>query len=705
MDRLTTGFDPETVPGLLGPDGPAASWLEAYEDRPHQREMALEVARLLAAGGKLAVEAPTGIGKSLAYGLPAALWARHGHGPVVVSTYTKALQDQLLRLEAPRLRKLVGDDLRVELLKGRQNYLCRRRYLLELRTASGPGTRELLERLGPWVENTRTGDLGECGERDPRDLRYLFLKVAGEVQFCAHRDCSPVTGCFFKAARNRAQDAEILVVNHALLAIHLFEGRGVIPEFDALVVDEAHAFVTAALDHLTHEVGPARFAALMERAPFRYLPSWLRDGEGDSRLAALRRAARAVDHAAETTFSDENGKAGSGDDRRRYRDPDELEKLCPAGFQSVIDTLGTLRADVVALAAFVENRVDPADPDVAGFSAALGRFGEEAEAIARDLDDLLHPDPQDRGRVSWREGAAGGTFALKVSPLEVGTSLARALKDGPSRVLFTSATLAAGGDFSFFAREAGLDGDLHALALPSPFDYPEQVAAFAVSDAPDPREAGFARGTAAALHALMEDPGRKTLALFTSYRDLRAVQAALPPEGAGRAYSVFAQGEGESPAELLERFKGTERGLLLGTAGLWQGIDLPGEALEVLVLARLPFGVPTDPRFAARSEAVESAGGNPFTDLYLPEAVLRFKQGFGRLIRRRSDRGLLVVLDPRLLNKSYGKRFLRALPVEVARVSDGAALAGAARAWWRAHAARAAMPDGPRENATEGRTE
>jgi Rad3-related DNA helicase len=181
----------------------------------------------------------------------------------------------------------------------------------------------------------------------------------------------------------------------------------------------------------------------------------------------------------------------------------------------------------------------------------------------------------------------------------------------------------------------------------------------------------------------MENPGRKTLALFTSYRDLRAVQAALPPQGGRRAYSVFAQGEGESPAELLVRVRGVERGLLLGTAGLWQGIDLPGEALEVLVLARLPFGVPTDPRFAARSEAVESEGGNPFFDLYLPEAVLRFKQGFGRLIRRRSDRGLLVVLDPRLLTKSYGKRFLRALPVEVRRVADGAAVVREGRDWWR----------------------
>ncbi len=713
-------YNAELIPDLLGPGGPLAAGLTPYEDRPYQRELALEVARLLEDGGYLAAEAPTGIGKSLGYGLPAAAWAAAGHGPVVISTQTKALQTQLLELEAPRLALAVGGTLAVEALKGRANYLCRRRYEAACAEASGEATQALLNRLRRWVETTRTGDLAEAGERNPRDLQFLHSRVAGDPRFCAGPACTPQSGCFFKAARARAAKADLLVVNHALLAIHLFGGGELLPTHRALIVDEAHAFVRVALDHLGVGVGPARVAALVESAPGSdgILPEAARDGVGASRLAALRRSLAAVERAAREYFGKKNGGRGAGDDRRRYRSPEDLARLCPLAAQPLVDALGTLHADARSLQGFVENEGANADPEGA-FLVETQRFVEEAAAFRKDLDDLLHPDPSDRERVTWKEWGADDTFSLNASPLEIGGPLAAALEEGPDRVVFTSATLAAGKDFSYFAREVGLFDRLHAVAYPSPFRFEEQALAVAVRRGPDPREPGWAEATAETLDALLRDPARKTMALFTSYRDLDQVHAALtgrsggkraryedpfagsgaqmtlaeagkpaPPgrgatrEGREPDYLVLAQGSGGTAADLLAAFRRAERALLLGTASFWEGVDLPGDDLEVLVMTRLPFGVPTDPRYQARAERLEAEGGKPFMDLYLPEAVLRFKQGFGRLIRRRSDRGIVAVLDPRFLGKGYGRRFADALPLPVTAVADGTALARSAAAWW-----------------------
>jgi Rad3-related DNA helicase len=706
-------YNAELIPELLGPGGPLAAGLSPYEDRPFQRELALEVARLLDDGGYLAAEAPTGIGKSLGYGLPAAAWAAAGHGPVVISTHTKALQTQLLTLEAPRLALAVEGDLAVEVLKGRANYLCRRRYEAACAEASGEGTQAVLERLRRWVETTRNGDLGDCGIRNPRDLQFLHSRVAGDPRFCAGSDCTPQSGCFFKAARARAARADLLVVNHALLAIHLFGDGDLLPAHRALIVDEAHAFVRVALDHLGVSAGPQRVAALVESAPGSdgILPPSVRDGLGASRMLALRRSLSAMERVAREYFGKRNGARGAGDDRRRYRSPEDLARLCPLSPEALVDALGTLLADARAVESFVND--GGGEGDVEGiFLADAGRFAEETDAFRRDLDDLLHPDPADPDRVTWKEWGTDDLFSLNASPLEIGKRLAAALEEGPDRVVFTSATLAAGKDFSYFAREVGLHDRLHTVAYPSPFDFREQALAVAVRRGPDPREPGWAPAVAGTLDALMRDPARKTMALFTSYRDLDGVHAALTgraggkraayadpfagpdaqmtlaeaaapaPAGEGSDYVVLAQGSGGSAAELLGAFRRAERALLLGTASFWEGVDLPGDDLEVLVLTRLPFGVPTDPRYQARAERLEAEGGRPFVDLYLPEAVLRFKQGFGRLIRRRSDRGIVAVLDPRFLGKGYGRRFAEALPLPVTPVADGGALARAAAAWW-----------------------
>ena len=681
-----SAYNAEAIPDLLAPGSTLSQDVPSFEDRPYQRELALEVARLLEEGGRLAVEAPTGIGKSLAYSVPAAMWSLAGNGPVVIATHTRTLQDQLLRLEAPRLAKTVGRPLRVELLKGRTNYLCRRRFEAMAAEATGTGTLELFQQIRPWVDRTQVGDLAEIEHLRPGERLFLEARVASDIRFCAHARCTPDTGCFFKRARARAGEANLLIVNHALLAIHVFGGRDLLSTFDALIVDEAHAFVRVALDHLSDYVGPARVAAMAEDLPGRrnQVPAF-RDGEGASRLAAVHRAFARVDSEARAYFGSKNGDRPVEDPRQRYRDSDELCRLNPLSPDDLRDALGTLAADADALRYFLESQ--PGDDDDRSQVARSGieRFRSGVASLRDSFEHLLRPEIDDADRVTWKEWGEGAGFSLRSTPIELGPRLARELREGPTSVVFTSATLAAGGDFTFFASEVGLNEGLHAIAYPSPFEFEAQAIVLAVRRGPDPRQPGWAETTAATLDALLRDPGRKTLALFTSYRDLGRVADSLrltAAESAALPYQLLVQEPRSEPSSLLERFRNADRALLLGTATFWEGVDLPGDDLEVLVLTRLPFGVPTDPRFAARAERMEAEGGNAFTDLYLPESVLRLKQGFGRLIRRRSDRGIVAVLDPRLLGKGYGRRFAAALPLGVTEVPDGSALARTAAAWW-----------------------
>ena len=689
-----TMYNAELIPDLLGPGGSLSRAVGAFEDRPYQREMSLEVARLLEEGGCLAIEAPTGIGKSLAYGLPAAAWSRAGNGPVIVSTHTKALQEQLLTKEAPRLKKALGTEVAVRIQKGRSNYLCRRRYKLLCGEAKGPGTLELLERISPWVEKTETGDLGEIGWLAPRDRRFLELQVTSDPRFCSHSGCTPHQGCFFKLARARAATADILIVNHALLAIHFFSDLALLPRFETLIVDEAHGFVRVALDHLTVSLGPLRVTKLVEGLPGAggFLPSFAREGETESWLAAVQRSTKVVETAGRQYFGKKNGSVPTDDPRQRYRDRDEFQRLCPLSSEPLDHSLGTLLADTHALETCASRKGEERGGAESLFLSQIRRFKDEAQSIREDLGVLTAPDFNEQGTVHWKEWSGDRGFSIKSAPLYPGTRLHSIWKNGPETTFFTSATLAAGDDFSYFAREVGLPESLPSVAYPSPFDFEKQSLAIAIQNGPDPRDQDWAESTAGTLRALMQDPGLKTMALFTSYRDLTRVQKHLgsgdPQPKAGEAFALLVQGDGATAGNLLESFRDSRKALLLGTASFWEGVDLPGDDLEILVLTRLPFGVPTDPRFQARAERLEAEGGNPFKDLYLPEAILRFKQGFGRLIRRQSDRGIVAVLDPRLLSRGYGKRFAAALPLEITPAKDGSALAAAAAAWWAVHGRR-----------------
>ena len=324
-----------------------------------------------------------------------------------------------------------------------------------------------------------------------------------------------------------------------------------LPEFPALIVDEAHAFVRVAIEHLSVMAGPTRVEALVDGSPGAggNLPDVARAGEGAARLVALHRSLSTAERIAREWFGKKNGARGNGDDRRRYRDPEELSALCPVDPEPVLHALGTLSADARTLAGSLDgDGTGAASEAEAAFLAEVERFRGEVDALRKDFDDLLHPDPQDHERVHWKDWSEDA-FSLNASPLEAGPRLAAALKDGPDRLVFTSATLAAGKDFNYFSREVGFEGALPSIAYPSPFDFTTQALALAVRRGPDPREPGWAEATAATLDALMHDPARKTMALFTSYRDLDAVRALV----GGSAYEVFAQGEHGTASDVLTR--------------------------------------------------------------------------------------------------------------------------------------------------------
>ena len=674
-----SSFNPELVPDLLAPGGPLQTLMGNFEDRPYQREMALEIARMLDAGGWMAIEAPTGTGKSLAYALPSAVWSGESDRLVVISTYTRALQDQLLQTEAPRLRHLLGDHLRVEVLKGRANYLCRRRYEETCRSTEEGGTRDLLNSIRDWAESTATGDLSECGVHVPRELRFLAMTVTSDPKYCSHSECSPDLGCFYKKAKNQAANAHLLVVNHALLSLHLFEG-GLLPPFHGLVVDEAHAFTQCALDQLNQSLGIQVVEDCLDTLQRFRSPLCAREGEGDSRRRALAQSAEQVRRDSAALF--QVPMAVSGDETRLwYRSPEELKAAWKGDAEPLAHSLGVLEADAAAFRNFVADALDFDHPERAGSLPFLEKLAEQAAGLRKTLDTVLHPDPNDRSAVHWAQRETDGSTSLWCGPLDL--KLESVLEQACDRVVFTSATLAAKQDFSFFAGELGLDGRLVGMAYPSPFDYPSQVRAMGLSKGPDPRDGGWPVQSAEVLHQLMEEVGRNTLALFTSFRDIRQVEEVLKKIGRGSLYTLLAQGRGLGPAQLLERFQQTPKALLLGTSGFWQGIDLPGEALEVLVIMRLPFSPPTEPRMQARSQRLSDEGGNPFSRLQVPEAMLRFKQGFGRLVRRGSDRGVVAVLDPRLMRAGYGTRFRNILPLEMEAVESGQDLIQRASSWWK----------------------
>jgi ATP-dependent DNA helicase DinG len=595
------------VHDAFAPGGALAETLPGFEPRPEQAALAAAVEAALASGEHLVAEAGTGTGKSLAYLLPALESGRR----VVVATATKALQSQLLSKDVPAAALALGREVSVAVLKGRQNYVCRKQLasfgpmlLRDPRDEAG------WDALQPWLAETETGDRAEL-PFEPSEALWAELAVGPDR--CAGRRCPYVSTCFSEAARVRAGEAELVIANHALYFADVAAGFGVLPEHDAVVFDEAHRLEETAATWLGGRVSRAslrRFAADIERA--------CRDGA----VAVPARALDRVEQAGERL----------------------LRAVAPAAGRQ------RLRAIPVETALVLVDALAALSDQLSGRAEGLDQLARRALLIAAQVEACLEPGGLER--VVWAEPEA-----IAWAPVDVATELRERLWDeGPTAIL-VSATLTTGDDARFVRRRLGLD---HAreLVVGSPYDFREQALLYVPRTMPDPRGPGFSESVAEEVVALLGLSRGRALVLTSSYRALEVIRERL----AGRVpYAVLVQGE-QPREQLLDRFRSEVDSVLLATSTFWQGVDIPGESLSLLVIDKLPFSAPGDPLHEARCEAVEAAGGDWFREYALPIAMLQLRQGFGRLIRSHDDCGVVAILDPRLRTKPYGRAFLGALP-------------------------------------------
>ena len=637
--------DPE--PGLearvaeaLADGGALARAMPAFEPRPGQRRMAAAAARVLESGGVLLAEAGTGTGKTLAYLVPAILSGQR----VLVSTGTKNLQDQIFHKDLPDLRRALGVDFRATCMKGRGNYLCLHRFAAASSEAAGAllplAERSVIRQLAEWADRTRTGDRAEI-EDLPDDLP-IWNDVAATSENCTGTECPAYQECFVTKMRQRAAESDVVIVNHHLLcadaAVRQSAYGEVIPACAAAVIDEAHQLEDVATQYFGIAVSNHRIDELC------------RDGRrlvaGDGpRPAAIEEASTlemldlldGVRHDAHFFFG-ALAPAAAGERTRVTADA----LSCAA---EPARLLGRRLGDLAAAAAGL------AEPSGNSDLAALGRRAGE---IRGELAFLLAAG--DPAYVYFLERRGRGLF-LRAAPIDVSSIVRELLIERMESTVLTSATLTVDDSFAYTRGRLGI-ADAAELQLPSEFDYREQAVLYLPRGMPTPNHPRFTEAAAREVTELLRITRGRAFVLFTSYANLRDVRARLDPT---LPYPLLVQGTAPRSV-LLREFRATPNAVLLATASFWQGVDVAGEALSCVVIDKLPFASPGDPLTAARMERIDADGGNPFSDYQVPLAILTLLQGIGRLIRHRTDRGVLALLDPRLRTRGYGRRFLDSLP-------------------------------------------
>lgn len=704
-------LDLEAIDSVLGPDGLVAAAMQkmaprpasgpeqgvAYEDRPSQRAMAEAVAATYNDGGVALLEAGTGVGKSLGYLVPALRWAAANNERTVVSTATITLQEQLVRRDLPFLSRALSDQsVKFALLKGWHNYVCLQRLDQAVKAGSAlfdSDAGQELETIAEWAAHSSDGSLADLSFT-PR--AEVWDEVAAEPDLCTRLKCPFYSECFFFKARRQAAAADVVVANHHLLLSDVavrrqmqnWEESAVLPAYKHLVVDEGHHLEDAAAAHLG--------SSITRRALSRLLNRLERRGRGLLPLLVQRLSAR--DDLLSTASMDlVRGQLLSSVFTARERAQRLFESLAAvlerdatavlrltdtmeARSEGLTDSDGALGELLVEIEAIGKNltlvqerlevdetRAEELAPLLNEMRAVIRRLRHAGVAL---MQGLL-PPPDDRDVVRWIEfqgkpGAYERNIAVHCVPLDLAHVLRDDLFGKVESAVVTSATLATDGGFHFLEERLGLSGaaaPARTAIFPSPFDYPHQAVLAVPTDLPAPNEQPQEHFLAVATHladlAAASDGG--IFGLFTSHRDLREMAALWREAGHTARWPLLVHGE-EPRDLLLERFRDSGRAVLLGTATFWEGVDVPGMALRGLLIARLPFRVPTEPLVAAQCEAIDERGGNAFMEYMLPHAALRLKQGFGRLIRTASDSGVVVLSDPRVVRKRYGRALLAGLP-------------------------------------------
>lgn len=679
-----TALDADEVASLLEPGGAFARHFHDFEYRPQQVAMLKAVTEGFSESRHLLVEAGTGTGKSMAYLIPAAMWALKNNKRVVISTNTINLQDQLINKDIPDLESVLGVNIQATVLKGRANYFCPRRF--ESFRRRGPETADemrVLAKVLIWLQTTESGDRAELNLNGPVE-NSIWMRLSAEDEDCTTENCLRKTGgiCPFFRVRQAAQNAHILIVNHALLLADVATGNKVLPEYEYLIVDEAHHLEDATTNALSFRVtlGELERAINLLGGTGSGILGWM--------LSALRKILPPSDFAGvnhlverETDIAfrlqhlsrqffqsidqflieQRDGRpVGMYSQQERIIDATRTQPAWTDVEQSWEETQGALAMLLDILAKLIQavietmGELDEEDEDLHGSLLNLYRKFDEFQ---KNTDALVFEPSADQ--VYWVEIQSNGhRLALNAAPLHIGSLMERYLWHEKTSVILTSATLTTVGEFEYLRSRLNAQ-DAYELALGSPFDYETAAMVYITNDIPEPSDRnGHQRAIETGLINLCRATNGRTLVLFTSYDQLKRTSKAIAPILAKNDIVVYEQGEGASPHSLLENFRTSDKAVLLGTRAFWEGVDIPGEALSVLVIAKLPFNVPSDPIIAARSETFD----DPFYQYQLPEAILRFRQGFGRLIRSQQDRGIVVLMDKRVLTKRYGRMFIDSLP-------------------------------------------
>ncbi|HSL72764.1 MAG TPA: helicase C-terminal domain-containing protein, partial [Longimicrobiales bacterium] len=692
--RPVERLDEEQIDRLLAPGGAIERWHPAYEDRPTQRDLAASVAQAFNDGGIVLAEAGTGTGKSVAYLIPAIQWAVQNSERTVVSTNTINLQEQLVRKDLPLLKRALGADFRFALVKGRSNYISIRRARLAAQSQAllfdDPQQRSLSAIL-EWIDTTEDGSLQDLPFAPPAEV---WDEVASDSDVCLRAKCPHFEQCFYQKARREAVGAQVLVANHHLLFSDLavrkaqqnYTAAIVLPPYRRVVLDEAHNVEDAATEHLG--------ASISRRGVLRLLNRLERRGKG--LLPAIESKLRAADH----DLLQEEALRSIGDELRplveRARVGSvELFGLLDQLLVNTEDGIVRLTDDFICSPLWIRGL----DTQHHNVLIALEKLAKGIESLRgtiivdRRWSELLHEQlvelngvlnrlaaavdalhvcfaAGDDSVVRWLErrsqSIGEANVTARAAPVDLSEVMRDSLFDRVETAVLTSATLATRDGFDFVRRRLGIGGGLRVReeVHASPFDFASQTVVAVPNDLPVPgtgENPRFDDATAGAIADLTAVTGGGLFALFTSYRSLRSVAAELRRRGLQNRWPLFVQGEG-ARTRLLESFVSSGCGVLLGVSSFWEGVDVPGDPLRGIVIAKLPFKVPTEPLTAARIEAIEKNGGNSFLHYVLPHAALRLKQGFGRLVRSKNDRGAVVLLDRRVLEKGYGRYFLESLP-------------------------------------------